>query len=175
MKSCQHSRMNLRNSPPYILDTIPDTFAYVHGIIQKYKENYTDLNELEYFRLFIESMIQKCRETMELFKSGKELMFDESSAYRHKLTTHSLVYSHMLKDLEALFPDFVYTAGNFQVTKSAAAVWWSSQFGSRVVVPWKQFQTVLGQNSFSRTSGRNGGLRFEENRRSDSQRSHFHI
>ncbi len=145
VKLCQHPRMNLKNSPPYILDTLPDTYQRLQEIINKYEENYEALNDIEYFRIFVSSLLAKCKYALTLMKDGKERMFDESSAYRRHLTKLSLIFSHMLKDLEAMFPDNLYGADHFQITKSEAAHWWSLNFGDKAIVPWQTFRQSLSE------------------------------
>lgn len=145
VKLCQHPRMNLKNSPPYILDTLPDTYQRLQEIIQKYEENYEALNEIEYFRIFVSSLLAKCKYALTLMKDGKERMFDESSGHRRHLTKLSLIFSHMLKDLEAMFPDNLYGADHFQITKSEAAHWWAMNFGDKAIVPWQTFKQSLGE------------------------------
>uniref|UniRef100_A0A0K2UK49 E3 ubiquitin-protein ligase CBL n=1 Tax=Lepeophtheirus salmonis TaxID=72036 RepID=A0A0K2UK49_LEPSM len=48
VKNCQHPRMNLRNSPPFILDILPDTYQRLLHIISRSQEE--ELNSNEYFR-----------------------------------------------------------------------------------------------------------------------------
>ena len=62
------------------------------------------LNSNEYFKIFIENLQRKCKQAIKLFKEGKEKLFDENSHYRRNLTKLSLVFSHMLSELKAVFP-----------------------------------------------------------------------
>jgi hypothetical protein len=41
-------------------------------------------------------------------------MFDETSVHRRNLTKQSLVFSHMLSELKALFPGGVFAGNNFK-------------------------------------------------------------
>ncbi|XP_069115856.1 E3 ubiquitin-protein ligase CBL-B-like isoform X4 [Argopecten irradians] len=143
VKLCQHPRMNLRNSPPFILDILPDTYQHLRLICSKHDDRLQTLNECEYFRIFIENLMNKCKNTIKLFKEGKEKMFDENSHYRRNLTKLSLVFSHMLAELKALYPSGVFTGENFRITKSDASDWWKKSFGDKTIVPWKIFRQTL--------------------------------
>ena len=134
VKLCQHPKMNLRNNPPFILDILPDTYQHLRVISTKYNE-YEDrphiLNDCEYFRIFIENLINKCKRTIKLFKDGKEKMWDDASNFRRNLTKLSLVFSHMLAELKAIFPSGQFSGDVFRITKSDAADWWRKSFGNR--------------------------------------------
>ena len=131
VKLCQHPRMNLRNSPPFILDLLPDTYQHLRLIYNKHDDKLNTLNENEYFRVFIENLMNKCKATIKLFKEGKEKMFDENTHYRRNLTKLSLVFSHMLAELKAIYPNGQFTGDNFRITKSDAAEWWRKSFGDK--------------------------------------------
>jgi len=131
VKLCQHPKMNLKNSPPFILDILPDTYQHLRIIYSKYEDKLLVLNNNEYFRLFIENQMNKCKQAIKLFKEGKDKMFDEASHYRRNLTKLSLVFSHMLSELKALFPSGIFNGDQFRITKSDAAEFWKMSFGNR--------------------------------------------
>ena len=131
VKLCQHHKMNLKNSPPFILDILPDTYQHLRLVHAKYEDRLYLLNDCEYFRIFVENLINKCKKTIKLFKDGKERMFDEVSHYRRNLTKLSLVFSHMLAELKAIFPNGTFSGDTFRITKSDAADWWKRYFGDR--------------------------------------------
>ncbi|XP_064650533.1 E3 ubiquitin-protein ligase CBL-B-like isoform X2 [Lineus longissimus] len=157
VKLCQHQKMNLKNSPPFILDILPDTYQHLRLVYTKYEDRLHLLNDCEYFRIFIENLMNKCKRTIKLFKDGKEKIFDENSHYRRNLTKLSLVFSHMLAELKAVFPNGAFAGETFRITKSDAADWWRRSFCSRrgpvdednmeatamVIVPWKIFRQML--------------------------------
>src|SRR5207249_488459 len=105
VKLCQHQNMSLKNSPPFILDILPDTYQHLRTIYTKYEDKMHILNENEYFRIFIENLIRKCKQAIKLFKEGKDRMYDENSHCRRNLTKLSLVFSHMLSELKTIFPN----------------------------------------------------------------------
>ena len=134
VKLCQHPRMNLRNSPPFILDILPDTYQHLRNIVSicsKNDEKLQPLNECEYFRTFIENLMLKCKKTIKLFRDGKDKMYDENSHYRRNLTKHSLVFSHMLAELKAIYPNGTYGGDGFRITKGDASDWWKKSFGEK--------------------------------------------
>ncbi|RUS70582.1 hypothetical protein EGW08_021661, partial [Elysia chlorotica] len=147
VKMCQHPKMSLRNSPPFILDILPDTYQHLRLIWSRSNpdEKIQSHNECEYFRTFIENLMNKCKNTIKLFKDGKDKMYDENSHYRRNLTKLSLVFSHMLAELNAIYPlpDGTYTGENYRITKGDAADWWKQSFGDKIIIPWKEFKNTL--------------------------------
>lgn len=115
--------MNLKNSPPFILDILPDTYQHLRLIYTKYEDKILVLNNNEYFRLFIENLQNKCKQAIKLFKEGKDKMFDEASHYRRNLTKLSLVFSHMLSELKALFPNGVFSGDQVIFSRFKIIVW----------------------------------------------------
>lgn len=51
VKQCQHPKMNLKNSPPFILDILPDTYHHLKLISTEYENNLSILNNNEYFKV----------------------------------------------------------------------------------------------------------------------------
>ncbi|XP_048588678.1 E3 ubiquitin-protein ligase CBL-B-B [Nematostella vectensis] len=143
VKSCQNPRMSLKNSPPYILDILPDTYQHLKLIVSKYEDRLHILNDCEYFRIYIDNLMKQSKHAIKLFKEGKERMFDESSTYRRSLTKLSLVFSHMLAELKAIFPYGTFSGESFRITKSDAADFWKKSFGARTIVTWKIFRSTL--------------------------------
>lgn len=130
VKLCQHRKMNLKNSPPFLLDILPDTYTHLKEICGRC-EDLEVLNNNEYFRVFIENLMKRCKEAEKYFHDGKEQMYDENSVYRRNLTKLSLVFSHMLLELHAIFPNYVFAGDQFRITKSDAAEFWRTCFGDR--------------------------------------------
>ncbi|GLV42273.1 Cbl proto-oncogene [Carabus blaptoides fortunei] len=143
VKLCQHQKMNLKNSPPFILDILPDTYQRLRLIYSKYEDKMITLHSIEHFNIFIINLMRKCKQAIKLFKEGKEKMFDENSHYRRNLTKLSLVFSHMLSELKAIFPNGVFAGDQFRITKSDAADFWRNNFGNSTLVPWKLFRQEL--------------------------------
>ncbi|KAH8405315.1 hypothetical protein KR222_005248 [Zaprionus bogoriensis] len=145
VKLCQQPKMNLKNSPPFILDILPDTYQRLRLIYSKNEDQMHILHANEHFNVFINNLMRKCKQAIKLFKEGKEKMFDENSHYRRNLTKLSLVFSHMLSELKAIFPSGVFAGDQFRITKADAADFWKSNFGNSTLVPWKIFRQELNK------------------------------
>jgi len=63
--------MNLRNSPPFLLDILPDTYHHLRLIYSKYEEKLHVLNANEYFKTFIDNLQKKCKYVGKIFKVRK--------------------------------------------------------------------------------------------------------
>ncbi|KAM3868852.1 E3 ubiquitin-protein ligase CBL-B-B [Diretmus argenteus] len=145
VRLCQNPRLQLKNSPPYILDILPDAYQHLRLILGKYEENQrlTQLSENEYFKIYIDSLMKKSKRAIRLFKEGKERMYEEQSQDRRNLTKLSLIFSHMLAEIKAIFPGGQFQGDNFRITKADAADFWRRFFGEKTIVPWKAFRQYL--------------------------------
>ncbi|KAM9385570.1 E3 ubiquitin-protein ligase CBL-B-B isoform 2-T2 [Pholidichthys leucotaenia] len=145
VRLCQNPRLQLKNSPPYILDILPDAYQHLRLILGKYEENQrlTQLSENEYFKIYIDSLMKKSKRAIRLFKEGKERMYEEQSQDRRNLTKLSLIFSHMLAEIKAIFPGGQFQGDTFRITKADAADFWRRFFGERTIVPWKIFRQCL--------------------------------
>lgn len=52
---------------------------------------------------------------------------------RRNLTKLSLIFSHMLAELKAIFPNGLFQGDNFRITKADAAEFWRRAFGDKWV------------------------------------------
>ncbi|XP_063293182.1 E3 ubiquitin-protein ligase CBL [Pelobates fuscus] len=143
VRLCQNQRLALKNSPPYILDLLPDTYQHLRTIMSRYEGKMETLGENEYFRVFMENLLKKTKQTISLFKEGKERMYEENSQPRRNLTKLSLIFSHMLAELKGIFPSGMFQGDNFRITKADAAEFWRKAFGEKTIVPWKIFRHAL--------------------------------
>ncbi|XP_051965699.1 E3 ubiquitin-protein ligase CBL isoform X3 [Xyrauchen texanus] len=143
VRLCQNPKLALKNSPPYILDLLPDTYQHLRTILSRYEGKMETLGDNEYFRVFVENLTKKTKQTISLFKEGKERMFEENSQPRRNLTKLSLIFSHMLAELKAIFPNGLFQGDNFRITKADAAEFWRKSFGDKTIVPWKVFRQAL--------------------------------
>uniref|UniRef100_A0A4W6DL41 E3 ubiquitin-protein ligase CBL n=1 Tax=Lates calcarifer TaxID=8187 RepID=A0A4W6DL41_LATCA len=145
VRLCQNPRLQLKNSPPYILDILPDAYQHLRLILGKYEESQrlTQLSENEYFKIYIDSLMKKSKRAIRLFKEGKERMYEEQSQDRRNLTKLSLIFSHMLAEIKAIFPGGQFQGDTFRITKADAADFWRRFFGEKTIVPWKVFRQCL--------------------------------
>ncbi|KAG7471337.1 hypothetical protein MATL_G00123500 [Megalops atlanticus] len=147
VRLCQNPRLHLKNSPPYILDILPDTYQHLRLILSKYEESQrlAQLSENEYFKIYIDSLMKKSKRAIRLFKEGKERMYEEQSQDRRNLTKLSLIFSHMLAEIKAIFPGGQFQGDTFRITKADAAEFWRRFFDEKTVVPWKLFRQCLSE------------------------------
>lgn len=143
VRLCQNPKVALKNSPPYILDLLPDTYQHLRTILSRYEGRMETLGENEYFRVVMENLTNKTKQTMSLFKEAKERMYEENSQPRRNLTKLSLIFSHMLAELKAIFPNGLFQGDNFRITKADAAEFWRRSFGDKTIVPWRTFRQAL--------------------------------
>ncbi|KAM6906873.1 E3 ubiquitin-protein ligase CBL-like [Xenentodon cancila] len=143
VRLCQNPKVALKNSPPYILDLLPDTYQHLRTILSRYEGKMEILGENEYFRVVIDNLTNKTKQTMSLFKEAKERMYEENSQPRRNLTKLSLIFSHMLAELKAVFPNGLFQGDNFRITKADAAEFWRRSFGDKTIVPWRTFRQAL--------------------------------
>jgi E3 ubiquitin-protein ligase CBL len=139
---CHNKKLNLKNSPPFILDILPDTYQHLKLILSCYDANMAALAQNEFFKIFIDNLANKLKDTIKLFKEARDQIYDESSPYRRSLNKYTLVFSHMLTELKALFPQGKFV-DNYRVTKPEAGEFWKSRFGHRAVVEWRVFKQEL--------------------------------
>ncbi|CAD7670757.1 unnamed protein product [Nyctereutes procyonoides] len=118
VRLCQNPKLQLKNSPPYILDILPDTYQHLRLILSKYDDN----QKLAQLRMSI----------------LKSTLID-----RRNLTKLSLIFSHMLAEIKAIFPNGQFQGDNFRITKADAAEFWRKFFGDKTIVPWKVFRQCL--------------------------------
>ncbi|KAG5843775.1 hypothetical protein ANANG_G00154490 [Anguilla anguilla] len=143
VRLCQNPKLALKNSPPYILDLLPDTYQHLRTILSRYEGKMETLGENEYFRVFMENLTKKTKQTISLFKEGRERMYEENTQPRRNLTKLSLIFSHMLAELRAIFPNGLFQGDNFRITKADAAEFWRKSFTDKTIVPWKMFRQAL--------------------------------
>ncbi|XP_073730412.1 E3 ubiquitin-protein ligase CBL-B isoform X3 [Misgurnus anguillicaudatus] len=145
VRLCQNPRLQLKNSPPYILDILPDAYQHLRLILCKYEESQrlVQLSENDYFKVYIDSLMKKSKRAIRLFKEAKERMYEEQSQDRRNLTKLSLIFSHMLAEIKAIFPGGQFQGDTFRITKADAADFWRRSFGEKTIVPWKMFRQCL--------------------------------
>ena len=66
-------------------------------------------------------------------------IFDEKSTARRNLTKLSLVFSHMLAELKAEFPNGIFSGDRFRITKRDAENFWKASFQDRLVFENRNF------------------------------------
>ncbi|XP_022053714.1 E3 ubiquitin-protein ligase CBL-C isoform X1 [Acanthochromis polyacanthus] len=146
---CTNPRLGLRNSPPYLPDLISETSTLLTLVWEPYQGSKAGggkvpcEDEVKYLRVHIRNLLDKTDRAVLLFKEGREKIFEESSSYRRNLTKLSLLFSHMLWELKAMFPEGRFQGNTFRVTKTEAEDFWRHSFGSECIVQWNRFKEQL--------------------------------
>ena len=82
LKYCQSERMNLVNSPPYIIDILPDMCQLLNAIHAAYESRLHVLNDIEYFSVFSTNLLEKLLKIVDLFKqAGKSIVVISSFCF----------------------------------------------------------------------------------------------
>ncbi|KAL7981010.1 hypothetical protein Chor_005244 [Crotalus horridus] len=130
---CQ-PQMALRNSPPHLPSLLPQIYQHLKLIREHYGAGLAQLWESEFFRIFLLNLLEKIKQATQLFKRGKdkEEIFQEGSAA-----------SHMLAELQAVFPNREDQGSTYQLSKQEAQVFWRCTWRERYI--FRLSCTRLGQ------------------------------
>ncbi|KAL3125425.1 hypothetical protein niasHT_009874 [Heterodera trifolii] len=142
IRLCQQPRLNLKNSPPFILDILPDIYNLLNTI---FANEPNILQDNLYLRLFLSNLTLKCKQTVKLFKTYRDQIFDEGTSGRRHLTKNSLIFAHMLSELKSQFPEGKFVGNKFRITKRQAEEFWLNTFGDRTIVSWEEFRSELNK------------------------------
>ena len=74
VKLCQHPRMNIKNSPPFILDILPDTFQQLKLVVTNYEDRMSQLSSNEYFVCFMDNLINKLKKCIRVCTRSLEIL-----------------------------------------------------------------------------------------------------
>ncbi|XP_051901536.1 E3 ubiquitin-protein ligase CBL-like isoform X2 [Pristis pectinata] len=142
VRNCDHPRLRLRNSPPYLPEIGAAAAAHLERLLagSRHRERERGRRHLNCCLL---NLAAKCKQTSALFSDAGEQMFQEGSQARRNLTKLSLILSHILSELRAIFPEGQYQGDTYTVTKADAAEFWRKSFGNESIVPWADFRDHL--------------------------------
>ncbi|KAM6910438.1 E3 ubiquitin-protein ligase CBL-C [Xenentodon cancila] len=146
---CTNPRLGLKNSPPYLPDLVRQTATLLEEVWEPYQGSRSAGGqvprgtEAKYLRVHVRNLLDKTERALLLFKDGREKIFDETSSYRKNLIKLSLLFSHMLWELKALFPGGYFQGDTYKVTQTEPDVFWRCSFGSKCIVEWKNFKEQL--------------------------------
>ncbi|XP_060113723.1 LOW QUALITY PROTEIN: E3 ubiquitin-protein ligase CBL-C [Heteronotia binoei] len=137
-------RLGLRNSPPYLPHILPQVHQHLRLVREQSWTCEAQLwEEGGYFRVYLSNLLEKIKQAVRLFKRDKEEIFQEGSASRRNLTKLSLIFSHMLAELQALLPEGRDQGSTYKLSKPEAQIFWRETWGSRNLVPWSEFREGL--------------------------------
>ncbi|KAJ4922789.1 hypothetical protein JOQ06_022776 [Pogonophryne albipinna] len=146
---CTNPRLGLRNSPPYLPELVSETTTLLTQVWVPYRGprgpggQASQGDEAKYLRVHIRNLLDKTDRALLLFKEGRDKMFEDTSSCRRNLTKLSLLFSHMLWELRAMFPGGSYQGDTYRVTKPEAKEFWMRSFGNKCFVQWKSFKEQL--------------------------------
>ncbi|KAJ8005260.1 hypothetical protein DPEC_G00144790 [Dallia pectoralis] len=145
---CTNPRLGLKNRPPYLPALVYDTANLLTQVWAPYRVTRTGTQapreeEGEYLRVYTKHLLDKTNRALLLFKEGGDKMFEELSNYRRNLTKLSLLFSHMLSELRAMFPEGHFQGDTYRLTKTEAKEFWRGAFGSKCIVQWSTFKQPL--------------------------------
>uniref|UniRef100_A0A4W4F3P5 E3 ubiquitin-protein ligase CBL n=1 Tax=Electrophorus electricus TaxID=8005 RepID=A0A4W4F3P5_ELEEL len=143
---CTDPRLGLKNSPPYLPELVLETGNLLTDVWAPYRGlaiATTRGDEGDYLRIHVRHLLDKTDRAILLFKEGREKIFEEMSSYRRNLTKLSLLFSHMLWELRALFPGGQFQGDTYKLTKTEAKEFWRSAFGTKCIVQWSYFKQQL--------------------------------
>ncbi|KAM6968097.1 E3 ubiquitin-protein ligase CBL-C [Aplochiton taeniatus] len=151
---CTNPRLGLRNSPPFLPDVVSDTARLMSQVWEPYRGSVAPGatasgtqrprgDEVEYLRVHVRHLLDKTDQAVLLFKEGRDKMFDETSKFRRNLTKLSLLFSHMLWELRAVFPGGSFHGDTYRLTKTEAREFWKRSFGNKCIVQWSTFKQQL--------------------------------
>ncbi|KAM7383204.1 hypothetical protein PAMP_002875 [Pampus punctatissimus] len=142
-------RLGLRNSPPYLPELVSETTTLLTQVWEPYQGSRVASSqvprgdEAKYLRVHMRNLLDKTDRAMLLFKEGREKIFEEASNYRRNLTKLSLLFSHMLWELKAIFPGGRFHGDTYRVTMTEAGEFWKFSFGNKCIVQWNNFKKQL--------------------------------
>ncbi|XP_072535824.1 E3 ubiquitin-protein ligase CBL-C isoform X2 [Salminus brasiliensis] len=143
---CTDPRLGLKNSPPYLPELVSETVNLVTEVWDPYRGLSPSVprgDEAEFLKVHVRHLLDKTTRAVLLFKEGKDKMFEEKSSYRRNLTKLSLLFSHMLWELRAMFPGGRFQGDMYRLTKSEAHEFWRRAFGYKCIVQWSNFKQQL--------------------------------
>ncbi|XP_056237522.1 E3 ubiquitin-protein ligase CBL-C isoform X3 [Seriola aureovittata] len=146
---CTNPRLGLRNSPPYLPDLVSEATALLVQVWEPFRGSKAAGGQVPrgdeaiYLRVHVRNLLDKTDRAVLLFKEGREKIFEESSSYRRSLTKLSLLFSHMLWEMKAMFPDGSFQGDTYRVNKADAEKFWWQSFGNKCIVQWNSFKEQL--------------------------------
>ncbi|XP_034409214.1 E3 ubiquitin-protein ligase CBL-C isoform X2 [Cyclopterus lumpus] len=148
-KLCTNPRLGLRNSPPYLPELVSETTTMLTQVWEPYRgsraagSQVAREDEAKYLRIHVRNLLDKTDRALLLFKEGREKIFEETSSCRRNLTKLSLLFSHMLWELRAMFPGGGFQGDTYKLTKTEAKEFWTRSFGKKCIVQWNSFKEQL--------------------------------
>ncbi|XP_054444431.1 E3 ubiquitin-protein ligase CBL-C [Pteronotus mesoamericanus] len=143
----------LSSSPPSLRDLLPSTVQLLREVAHARRAAGGGGHEgpggaRDFLAIYLANLEAKSRQVAELLpprsqKSANDELFREGSILRRQLAKLALVFSHMYSELSALFPGGKYCGHTYQLTETAAHIFWRERCGAQCVLPWAEFESLL--------------------------------
>nr|XP_020859434.1 E3 ubiquitin-protein ligase CBL-C isoform X2 [Phascolarctos cinereus] len=136
----------LDSSPPSLPHLLPQMAWLLQQVTEARRQAAGGLQEpggpADFLAGFLTNLGQKVQQVAILFPA-RDKAFWEGPSHRRQLTKLALIFSHMLTELRALFPDGCYCGHTYQLSIPQAREFWRQKCGKRCVVPWEEFEKLL--------------------------------
>ncbi|CAI4223949.1 unnamed protein product [Auanema sp. JU1783] len=128
------ARVPLKNSPPFIVDIVKDMYLHLSSIVS---HDVSVVLNNDYLKAFLINFNHKAKDTLKAFRSNG--IGNEGSAERKVVIKLSIIFSNMLFELKEYFPDYVYVASAYRISKREAENFWKNHFPGKIYVSWEDF------------------------------------
>ncbi|XP_019610372.2 E3 ubiquitin-protein ligase CBL-C isoform X2 [Rhinolophus sinicus] len=143
----------LTSSPPSLRDLLPRTAQLLREVAHARRAASGGVPEAsggagDFLLIYLANLEAKSRQVAALLpppgrRSANDELFREGSLLRRQLAKLALIFSHMYAELSALFPEGKYCGHTYQLIKAPAHTFWREYCGSRCVLPWPEFESLL--------------------------------
>ncbi|KAM9299478.1 E3 ubiquitin-protein ligase CBL-C [Gastrophryne carolinensis] len=132
------SRLNgalqLQRSHPFL----PDITREMKDQLRQILDKNSSIGQNQYLQVTIPSLLSKT-------DNCTEVISRQGIVDRRTIAKQSLIFSHILCELRALFPGGRFQGNGYRVAKMEAAAFWSQAFGTRCLVRWEEFRERLNR------------------------------
>ncbi|XP_055991575.1 E3 ubiquitin-protein ligase CBL-C [Sorex fumeus] len=141
-------------NPPSLSNLLPRIAQLLRDVAREQRREPRDPAEgpggaADFLCIFLANLEAKGRQLAALLpprerKAANDQLFREGTSLRRQLAKLALIFNHMHAELGALFPGGQYCGHLYHVTKPQAHAFWREFCGVRCVMPWAEFQSLLG-------------------------------
>nr|XP_005589605.1 PREDICTED: E3 ubiquitin-protein ligase CBL-C isoform X4 [Macaca fascicularis] len=151
-EQCSDPRLSL--SPPSLRDLLPRTAQLLREVARAQRAAGRGGpggpgGSRDFLLVYLANLEAKSRQLGALLpprgrRSANDELFRAGSSLRRQLAKLAIIFSHMHAELHALFPGGKYCGHVYQLTKAPAHIFWREHCGARCVLPWAEFESLLG-------------------------------
>lgn len=147
-EQCEDPRLSL--SPPSLRDLLPRTAQLLGEVAKARRAAGGDGPAGDFLVVYLDNLEAKVKQVAALLpppgrRDANDELFREGSRLRRQLAKLALIFSHMHAELGALFPRGKYCGHEYQLAKAPAQALWREHCGARCVLPWAEFEMMLGK------------------------------